>query len=118
MHRILTLTTAIAFFKLTSTQHVFINQVPEYSSLSSCAEVPLSTIVRDMEQGCGDGGKTTSYSCFCTASFSKFSEKISKAVASDCTNTAGGVEATEVLGAVDVFSAYCALGSNGTMTSK
>lgn len=49
-------------------QSLFINSLPEYSVLPACAERPLSTIVRDMRYGCGDGKQTTSYSCFCTDS--------------------------------------------------
>ncbi|KAF2658919.1 hypothetical protein K491DRAFT_713164 [Lophiostoma macrostomum CBS 122681] len=109
MPRLLMLFVFIALVTFSSAQKVFINKVPEYSSLPKCAEVPLSTIVRDMEQGCGDGGATTSYSCFCTASSSIFSAKILTAVGSKCASTTAGVGE-----ALDVFSAYCALGTNGT----
>jgi hypothetical protein len=40
-------------------------------------EVPLSTIVRDMEGGCGDDLKTTSYNCFCYTSSSSSSSSSS-----------------------------------------
>lgn len=87
-------------------QRVFIDKVPAYASLPHCAEVPLSFIVRDMASGCGDGGKTTSYSCFCTDSSSKMNRVISTAVSSRCSTGPAGA-ATK---AVDVFASYCALG--------
>ncbi|KAK9415753.1 putative FMN-dependent dehydrogenase [Seiridium unicorne] len=67
---------------------------------------PLSTIVRDMELGCGDESRLTSYSCFCTASFFKFRWDISTAVLSNC-----GITATaQATSAIGVFNDYCALG--------
>ncbi|KAI1456515.1 hypothetical protein F4805DRAFT_458721 [Annulohypoxylon moriforme] len=96
-------------------QQIFINKVPAYSSLPHCAELPLSFIVRDMASGCGDGSKTTSYSCFCTASSSKMDGIISTAVASRC-STGPTNAATQAL---DVFSSYCNLGnSNRTVTGN
>ncbi|KAK3369635.1 hypothetical protein B0T24DRAFT_722478 [Lasiosphaeria ovina] len=65
-------------------EKIYIDKVPGYSQLPPCAEVPVSTIVRDMERGCGDGGRYTSFSCFCTASSSKFASIISTAVAARC----------------------------------
>ncbi|KAI0885117.1 uncharacterized protein GGS22DRAFT_162807 [Annulohypoxylon maeteangense] len=98
-----------------SSQQIFINKVPAYSSLPHCAELPLSFIVRDMASGCGDGSKTTSYSCFCTASSSKMSGIISTAVASRC-STGPTNAATRAL---DVFSSYCnPEGSNRTITGN
>lgn len=85
-------------------QHIFINLVPEYSALPSCAQSPLSSIVRDMDKGCGDGGATTSYSCFCTASSSYFSTLISTVVLMQCS------ESGQASSAVDVFDSYCAVG--------
>jgi hypothetical protein len=85
-------------------QHIFINLVPEYSALPSCAQSPLSSIVRDMDKGCGDGGATTSYSCFCTASSSYFSTLISTVVLMQC------LESGQASSAVDVFDSYCAVG--------
>jgi hypothetical protein len=35
---------------------IFIDQIDEYALLATCAELELSTIVRDMKYGCGDGG--------------------------------------------------------------
>ncbi|KAI6091715.1 hypothetical protein F4821DRAFT_225431 [Hypoxylon rubiginosum] len=92
---------------LVAAQRIFINQVPAYSSLPTCAEVPLSFIVRDMASGCGDGSKTTSYSCFCTDRSSKMNSIISTAVASRC-STGPISAATE---AVEVFASYCGLGN-------
>lgn len=88
-------------------QRVFIDGQPAYKQLPPCAEVPLSGIVRDMRSGCGDGQKTTSYNCFCTASSSKFSSIISTAVASSCAakNTVDPVSAAS--SALDVFNSYC-----------
>ncbi|KAI1760624.1 hypothetical protein GGR53DRAFT_470161 [Hypoxylon sp. FL1150] len=96
---------AIAKF-LSSQPSFFISQVPAYSSLLTCAEVPLSFIVREMASGCGDGSKTTSYSCFCTDSSSQMDGAISTAVASRC-STGPVSAATET---VDVFASYCGLG--------
>jgi hypothetical protein len=44
---------------------IFIDQIPLYSSLPSCAEDQLSTIVRAQYSGCGDDMQLTSFSCFC-----------------------------------------------------
>ena len=96
-------------------QHIFINQVPLYSSLSQCAEKPLSTIVRDMVFGCGDGGHTTSYACFCTSSSSHFSSLISSQVSTNCiTDSAAAAEVTE---AVKVFGSYCEMGNSVVSTT-
>ncbi|KAF9740673.1 hypothetical protein PMIN01_00212 [Paraphaeosphaeria minitans] len=54
----------------------FINQLPEYSLMADCAEPHVSKIVRDMDNGCGDGSQTTSYNCFCHPSSSYFSTLI------------------------------------------
>ena len=91
-------------------QSLFINSFLEYSALPSCAEHPLSTIVRDMENGCGDDRKTTSYSCFCTASSSYFASVISTKVASECLLET----TTAVTQALEVFDMYCALAGNST----
>lgn len=87
-------------------QSIFINQVPEYSQLQACALGPVSQIVRDMVSGCGDGGRTTSYDCFCVSSSTKFESIISKAVATKCmpTTTDGAPSA------LAVFDSYCHLG--------
>ncbi|KAF0327764.1 hypothetical protein GQ607_004973 [Colletotrichum asianum] len=83
----------------------YLDQADGYSALPSCAEVPVSSIVRDMVSGCGDGGRTTSYSCFCTASSDRFSNLIATAVAKNC-----GQSNAEVASATQVFDAYCQLG--------
>lgn len=91
-------------------QSLFINSFPEYSALPACAEHPLSTIVRDMVNGCGDDQKTTSYSCFCTDSSSYFASVISTKVASECLPET----TTAVAEALEVFDMYCALAGNST----
>ncbi|KAF4488572.1 hypothetical protein CGGC5_v004647 [Colletotrichum fructicola Nara gc5] len=83
----------------------YLDQADGYSALPSCAEIPISSIVRDMVSGCGDGGRTTSYSCFCTASSDRFSNIIATAVAKNC-----GQLNAEVASATQVFDAYCQLG--------
>ncbi|OBT99786.1 hypothetical protein VE01_02089 [Pseudogymnoascus verrucosus] len=86
-------------------QKVYINQVPEYSQLPACAEVPLSTIVRNMVSGCGDNHQTTSYGCFCVSSSAKFDRVIGTAVASRCTDSPQEAAAS----ALSVFDNYCHL---------
>ncbi|KAK5245013.1 hypothetical protein LTR93_010114 [Exophiala xenobiotica] len=89
---------------LVSAQQIFINNVQGYANLDSCAEMPLSTVVRDMYSDCGDQGHTTSYSCFCTASSSYMAGVISTAVLQQCPgSTADASSATAV------FNAYCQL---------
>jgi hypothetical protein len=103
------------FISLSLTQKIYIDSIPGYSSLSPCASTPLSTIVHDMASGCTEGGKTSSYSCFCTASSSAFSKIISSAVTSMC--TAQATPTAEANQALEVFSVYCQLGrgvSSGT----
>jgi hypothetical protein len=109
MHATTLLFSFIISAPLILSQHIFINLVPEYSALPSCAQSPLSSIVRDMDKGCGDGGATTSYSCFCTASSSYFSTLISTVVLVECS------ESGQASSAVDVFDSYCAV---GTVTSQ
>jgi hypothetical protein len=84
---------------------IYINEVPLYSQMASCAEAPVSSIVRDMYDGCGDHGATTSYTCFCTASSSIFNHKIATAVSSACNGTAADVST-----ALEVYQSYCAIG--------
>lgn len=86
-------------------QKVFINQVPAYTQLPACAELPLSTIVRGMVSGCGDNHQTTSYGCFCFSSSAKFDRDISTAVASRCTSNPQEAAAS----ALSVFNSYCHL---------
>lgn len=93
---------------------IYINQVPAYSSMSTCAIKPVSSIVRNMESGCGDGSQTTSYACFCIASSITFNTIISKAVASNCNN-----DTVQASSALDVFHSYCQLGNvKPAVTSK
>jgi hypothetical protein len=95
-------------------QRIFINDFPEYTALPACAEHPLSTIVRDMVNGCGDNGKTTSYNCFCTESSSHFTSVISTEVGSSCLPQT----TTAVEQAVRVFDLYCAKGADSAVTTN
>lgn len=92
-------------------QHVFIDNIqPAYDNLPACAEVPLSTLIRDMVSGCGDGGRMTSFSCFCTQRSTDFVEMISTEVVSHCTQSEKALASS----AVSVFHSYCGLRpSNG-----
>ncbi|KAK1751101.1 hypothetical protein QBC47DRAFT_406357 [Echria macrotheca] len=85
---------------------IYIDHIPGYATLSSCAEVPLSSLVRDMWNGCGGGSDLTSYSCFCTDSYSKFRWDISTSVKRNCPSLP-----TQVTSAVAVFEEYCASGT-------
>ena len=100
----------LAFFIVTTLAsgptNIFINQVPEYSLLSSCPEARVRTIVRDMDSGCGDNQMTTSYACFCYQSSAVFSSIISRAVMATCSNDTAGATT-----ALEVFSSYCELGA-------
>jgi hypothetical protein len=84
---------------------IYINQVSAYSSLAQCAEPEVSTIVRDMSYGCGDGSRTTSYACFCYQSSSEFSSMIENHVSTACS-----ADSSQATLAVQVFSDYCQLG--------
>jgi len=86
---------------------IYLDVTPGYKSLSACAELPLSTLIRNMWNGCGDDSGLTSYSCFCTDSYSKFSWDISTAVVSHC----GDGLAAQATSAVSVFHEYCASGT-------
>ncbi|VUC29903.1 unnamed protein product [Clonostachys rosea] len=88
-----------------ATAAYWINQLANYSSLPVCAEGPISTIVRGMVKGCGDGGRGTSYSCFCTKSSSTFKGLIASSVAEECSGTG-----TAVASATALFEEYCSLG--------
>src|SRR3954468_8809844 len=81
---------------------IWINQVAEYSDLNSCAEAPLSGVVRGQKSGCG---ALTSYSCFCTASSSRFEAIISTAVLSACPGSTEDADSATL-----VFSLYCQIG--------
>ncbi|KAK1634506.1 hypothetical protein BDP81DRAFT_60223 [Colletotrichum phormii] len=91
----------------------YLNQANGYDSLPSCAEPPISSIVRDMVAGCGDGGRTTSYSCFCTASSDRFREIIATSVAKNC-----GRSGAEVESATSVFDAYCQMEKTDKVTTS
>ncbi|OSS49230.1 hypothetical protein B5807_05541 [Epicoccum nigrum] len=90
---------------------LFINQLPEYSSMADCAEGQVSTIVRNMADGCGDGSKTTSYNCFCHTSSSYFNSLIGAKVERACATDNPELQKTS---AVDLFGAYCHLGDSLT----
>ncbi|KAF2138608.1 uncharacterized protein K452DRAFT_301131 [Aplosporella prunicola CBS 121167] len=93
------------YFSLLATpQRIFIDQVPAYADLPICAVVPVSSIVRGMTSGCGDGGAMTSFSCFCSKSSSKFASMIATDVRSKCTST-GSESVTSA--ALEVFDSYC-----------
>lgn len=85
---------------------IYIDTVPGYKNLSACAEYPVSTLIRDMWNGCGDDSQLTSYSCFCTDSYLKFMFDISPAIISSC----GSAQTAQVASAVDLFERYCAIG--------
>jgi hypothetical protein len=94
-------------------QEIFINLVPEYSSLESCAVGPISTIVRNMALGCGDEGATTSYSCFCTESSTHWNDVIASSVSAECSGTV-----SDVVSALEVFQSYCSLGDSVEIISS
>jgi hypothetical protein len=103
-----------ALFHATSAQKVYIDTVPGYTQLPACAEVPLSTIVRDMNAGkCGDGGKETSFSCFCRTSSTVLNSYISEAVSSRCMPQLPDATAQ----ALAVFDSYCHLSAVTTTTT-
>jgi hypothetical protein len=93
-------------------QSIYIDQVPGYGSMPCCAQIPVSIIVRDMSNGCGDNTALTSYKCFCTSSSSYFSSLISTEVLAQCLGNS-----TDASQAVDVFSSYCAVGVTGTQAT-
>ncbi|KAF2852331.1 hypothetical protein T440DRAFT_477792 [Plenodomus tracheiphilus IPT5] len=81
---------------------IFINQLSDYGILSTCAEQQISTIVRDMSYGCGDGSRTTSFACFCYTSSTQFDSMIGAHVRTACPN-----DAAEEMKARDLFHEYC-----------
>jgi len=91
---------------------LFIDSVPEYDILEQCAENQVSSIIRNMNFGCGDGSQTTSYACFCYQSSAKFSRMVSTRVSSACTKSPG-----QDSSAVEVFSKYCELGEVEKVTT-
>ncbi|KAK0717535.1 hypothetical protein B0T26DRAFT_298961 [Lasiosphaeria miniovina] len=96
-------------------QKIYIDKAPGYAELPPCAKVPVSTIVRDMKRGCGDGGRYTSFSCFCTASSSKFASVIGTDVAARC--AASGIASQGLVAALSVFDSYCRVLSTGATTT-
>ncbi|KAF2753249.1 hypothetical protein EJ05DRAFT_224319 [Pseudovirgaria hyperparasitica] len=84
---------------------VWINTLSAYSALPTCAQTPINNVVRNMENGCGDGNRLTSFSCFCSESSSAFNTIISRAVQSECANDAA--VANDVGNAMNVFAEYC-----------
>jgi hypothetical protein len=81
--------------------HRLDSRVPSASVM--CGATSL-TIVRAMVSGCGDGGRTTSYACFCYSSSTNFDYMISAQVASACSDQA------QATSAQDVFAKYCQKG--------
>ncbi|KAK0622620.1 hypothetical protein B0T14DRAFT_564058 [Immersiella caudata] len=111
-----TLLALAALISETHAQKIYIDTIPEYAQLPPCAEIPLSTIVRDMNVGkCGDGGKETSFSCFCGTSSTVFNSYISEAVSSRCMPQLPDATAE----ALAVFDSYCHLSAvvTGNTTS-
>ena len=90
---------------------LFINQLPGYSSLADCAVFQVSTIVRNMEDGCGDGSKTTSYNSFCHTSSSYFSSFIGSNVEKACATDSLDFQKSL---AAELFDNYYHLGDNLT----
>lgn len=87
----------------------YIDTIDGYSSLSSCAIDVLSTVVRGEFSGCGGwDDNLTSYTCFCTDSYSFMSTVISTDVLTSCAgDSAASAQATSAL---SIFDDYCALG--------
>jgi hypothetical protein len=83
------------------------SQIPAYSLLETCAELAVSTIVRDMSNGCGDDSQYTSYACFCYESSAKFSSMIGAHVSSACNPKFPQQNSS----AIEVFSSYCKQGA-------
>ncbi|RYN43893.1 hypothetical protein AA0112_g602 [Alternaria arborescens] len=88
---------------------IFIDQIDEYALLATCAELELSTIVRNMKYGCGDGGDGAfqSFTCFCYESSAKFSSMIGAHVATECPD-----DPSQNTTALEVFSSYCEIGGS------
>lgn len=87
----------------------YIDTIDGYSSLSSCAIDVLSTVVRGEFSGCGGwDDNLTSYTCFCTDSYSFMSTVISTDIITSCDG--GSTASAQATSALSVFDAYCALG--------
>jgi hypothetical protein len=89
---------------------IFIDSVPEYYQLQTCAEPQVSAIVRAMASGCGDNSRMTSYACFCYSSSSKYDYLISAQVSTACNDQA------QASSAQDVFGKYCQMGATRGIT--
>ncbi|KAH5432606.1 hypothetical protein HBI24_151590 [Parastagonospora nodorum] len=89
---------------------IFIDSVPEYYQLQSCAVPPVSAIVRAMASGCGDGSQMTSYVCFCYDSSTHYNSLIGADVSTACNDQA------QASSAQGVFSKYCQIGSTRGIT--
>ncbi|KAF2448868.1 hypothetical protein P171DRAFT_481908 [Karstenula rhodostoma CBS 690.94] len=68
--------------------HIYIDQIPIYTKLASCAQDRISAIVRAQASGCGDDTQLTSFACFCIDSSSQFASIISTAVKDQCSSAA------------------------------
>lgn len=87
----------------------YIDTIDGYSSLSSCAIDVLSTVVRGEFSGCGGwDDNLTSYTCFCTDSYSFMSTVISTDIITSCDG--GSTASAQATSALSVFDKYCALG--------
>lgn len=87
----------------------YIDTIDGYSSLSSCAIDVLSTVVRGEFSGCGGwDDNLTSYTCFCTDSYSFMSTVISTDIITSCDG--GSTASAQATSALSVFDEYCALG--------
>ncbi|KAF2621247.1 hypothetical protein BU25DRAFT_426644 [Macroventuria anomochaeta] len=92
---------------------ILVSQVSEYDLLQTCAEPQVSTIVRDMVDGCEDGSRTTSYACFCYTSSKYFNDLIARRVSTACSN-----DLSQTVLAMGVFWEYCEIGAiNGLPTA-
>lgn len=78
------LRTALAAVKT----HIYIDQVPLYTSLQACAQDRLNAIVRAQASGCGDDTQLTSFACFCIDSSTEYVSIISTAVEQACERAA------------------------------
>lgn len=68
--------------------HIYIDQIPIYTKLASCAQDRVSAIVRAQASGCGDDTQLTSFACFCIDSSSQFVSILSSAVEDQCSSAA------------------------------
>ena len=89
---------------------IFIDEVTDYAKLPKCAETRLSSIVRDMEFGCGDGSRMTSYACFCYDSSAYYDNMIRTQITSTCS------EQSLATSAQGVFNQYCGIGRTRGLT--